>query len=110
MIQYYIDKVWVDDEQIYARATDGKVANYAFSQWPRLAKATPEQRRTFEIVHDGIYWPLVDEDLSFQGMFADCGFCDKMAPEESVVYRKPFGTDDNNLLQVAEAAAPFGNS
>ena len=53
---------------------------------------------------------LVDEDLSFQGMFADCGFCDKMAPEESVVYRKPFGTDDNNLLQVAEAAAPFGNS
>lgn len=64
-----IAKVWVDDTHVYAETTDGHHACYAFSDWPRLAHATDEQRRDFYLSYGGIHWPQLDEDLSFEGMF-----------------------------------------
>ncbi len=78
-----ISKVWVDDTHVYVETTDGKQASYAFSEWPRLANATDEQRRDFYLTYGGIHWPQIDEDLSFEGMF-----------------------EDNGLLYVAEDDAP----
>lgn len=44
-----------------------------FSQWPRLANATAEERRDFYLSYGGIHWPQLDEDLSFEGLFQDNG-------------------------------------
>ena len=71
MEQIKISHVWMDSSQIYAETSNGIQASYAFSDWPRLANATDEQRRDFQLSHFGIHWPQLNEDLSFEGMFRD---------------------------------------
>jgi len=66
-----ISKVWIDASHVYAETEDGLRASYAFTDWPRLANATDEQRRDFHLSYFGIHWPQIDEDLSFEGMFRD---------------------------------------
>jgi Protein of unknown function (DUF2442) len=50
--------------------TDGRRITTPLSWYPRLAKATPEQRRNWRFIGtgEGIHWPDVDEDLSIAGM------------------------------------------
>ena len=81
-----ISKVWIDDNSIHVEASDGQRAIYAFSEWKRLATATPEQRRNYTLTYFGIHWPELDEDLSFEGMFKDNGYV--VANEDIVVYEK----------------------
>ncbi len=81
-----IDKVWVDDHAVYASTTDGTMASYDFSRWPRLRDASPEQRAHFELSYSGIHWPTIDEDLSFEGMFHAAGLCDTSEAEDNVYY------------------------
>jgi hypothetical protein len=71
MEQMKIAKVWVDQTHIYAETDKGVRASYAFSDWPRLANATEEQRKNFNLSCFGIHWPQIDEDLCFEGMFRD---------------------------------------
>ena len=66
-----IARVWTDATHIYAETHNGDKASYAFSQWPRLASATDEQRQDFHLSFYGIHWPQIDEDLCFDGMFRD---------------------------------------
>jgi len=58
-----------DDELIVVLA-DGRRIATPLAWFPRLLRATPEQRRHFEILGDGagIHWPDVDEDLSVAGL------------------------------------------
>ena len=81
-----VTNVWVDDERIYARVDSGEIASYAFSRWKRLADATDEQRRDFYLSYGGIHWPQIDEDLSFEGMFADAGVCERTSTENAVYW------------------------
>ena len=76
-----ISKVWVDDTHVYAETKDGRQARYAFAEWPRLANATDDQRRDFYLSYGGIHWPQIDEDLSFEGMFEDCGMLHVAEPD-----------------------------
>lgn len=85
-MQRLIEKVWTDEERVYARTKDGIVASYAFDQWPRLKNATKEQRDNFTLSYGGIHWPELDEDLSFEGMFHDAGLCDITPSEDSVCF------------------------
>lgn len=73
MIQLKISRVWVDASHVYAETVDGLRAQYAFSEWPRLDKASEDQRRDFYLTYFGIHWPQIDEDLSFEEMFRDNG-------------------------------------
>lgn len=84
-----IDRVWVDAEGVYAITEDGVQAGYKFARWPRLASATVEQRADFYLTYGGIHWPQVDEDLSFEGMFAEAGHCQRTATEDSVYWDCP---------------------
>lgn len=68
-----INKVWTDDSHVFAQTEKGDVASYPFDLWPRLANGTPEQRQDFYLSYTGIHWPQLDEDLSFEGMFAFSG-------------------------------------
>ena len=86
-MQHRISKVWVDDSHVWAETTDGLKANYAFSDWKRLAKATPEQRRSFSLSRFGIHWSEIDEDLNFWGMFTDTGILTDTEQEDSIFYQ-----------------------
>ena len=83
-MKHYIEKVWVDDQNVYARTSDGLTASYAFSMWKSLAAATADQRADFYLSYSGIHWPQLDEDLSFEGMFHNAGLCGRTATEDSV--------------------------
>lgn len=101
-----IIKVWVDQDAVYALTEDGRTASYKFADWKRLQVATPAQRMDFYLTYSGIHWPQVDEDLSFEGMFAKAGLCSRTESEDSVYWEphaKEYPThDEESTLFVAE--------
>lgn len=62
-------RVWFSDNQISIETKKGIIKSHPLSWFPRLEKATVEQRNNFELSHFGIHWPELDEDLSFEGFF-----------------------------------------
>lgn len=85
--QYRINKVWVDDAHVWAETTNGWKAGYPFKQWRNLANATQDQRQNFFLSRYGIHWPELDEDLNFEGMFADAGLCKRSDGENAIYYQ-----------------------
>jgi hypothetical protein len=49
---------------------DGRRLTVPLWKYPRLLKATPEQRSTWRIIGPGrgIHWPEIDEDLTVAGI------------------------------------------
>lgn len=49
---------------------DGRTISVPLAWYPRLARATPEQRAKWQTCGGGygIHWPDVDEDLSTEGL------------------------------------------
>lgn len=66
-----VDKVWVTDNEVCIRTSDGREALEKFADYPRLRFATQEQRGNFTLSGDGIHWPDIDEDLSFESFFME---------------------------------------
>lgn len=64
-----IAKIWLTDKAIYICQEDGQTAYELFSAYPRLARATREEREAYEADEDGIHWHALDEDLSYDGFF-----------------------------------------
>ena len=62
--------VRVSDTSLEVRLRDGRTVTAPLSWFPRLAAATPESRETWEpsAAGLGIHWPLIDEDLSVEGL------------------------------------------
>ena len=88
--KHKIQRVWVDDTRVYALTEDGLQASYPFSMWKRLNNASPEQRSNFYLSYTGIHWLDIDEDLSFEGMFADAGLCERTPTEDAVYYETDY--------------------
>lgn len=65
-----VKSVTIDDERLVVELQDGRAIATPLAWYPRLAKATPEQRLNWEIGGGGygIHWPDVDEDLSTEGL------------------------------------------
>ncbi len=63
-------QAWCDPIALHVRLADGREVVTPLWWYPRLAKATPAQRNTVELMQDGVHWPDVDEDLSIRGMLA----------------------------------------
>ena len=65
-----VKDVTVTEELITFDLMDGRVISVPLAWSWRLSKATPAQRKNFEIIGDGqgVHWPEVDEDLSAEGM------------------------------------------
>jgi hypothetical protein len=63
------DVSFSESEMIVALA-DGRRICVPIAWFPRLAKASAEQLRNYELLGDGegIHWPDLDEDLSVQGL------------------------------------------
>jgi hypothetical protein len=64
-----IKKIWVDDESINIETKNGQIAKERFCDYRRLQNATNEQRQNYTTNDLGLYWPDIDEDLSFDGFF-----------------------------------------
>jgi len=50
--------------------SDGRIISIPLAWFPRLLHASAAQRKKWEIIGDGIgvHWPLIDEDLSVDGL------------------------------------------
>ncbi len=58
------------DDEMTVDLADGRRVSVPLVWFPRLLKATPEQRNDWELLGDGegIHWESVDEDLSVAGL------------------------------------------
>ncbi|HEY8156132.1 MAG TPA: DUF2442 domain-containing protein [Myxococcota bacterium] len=63
-------EVRVTDDELCVLLADGRRISVPLTWYPRLLRATPQQRSRFEILGEGqgIHWPEIDEDLSVDGL------------------------------------------
>ena len=59
-----------DEASLIVDLMDGRTISAPLAWYPRLLKATPEQRRNWEKAGAGfgIHWPEIDEDLSTESL------------------------------------------
>ena len=62
--------VQVSDTTLTVVLRDGRKISAPLDWFPRLSSAPPDQRRVWEsaAAGHGIHWPLIDEDLSVEGL------------------------------------------
>ena len=65
-VRFEDDMMWVDLE-------DARTLGIPLVWFPRLLRATPEQRLDFFISPSGIHWDTIDEDISIEGLLAGRG-------------------------------------
>jgi hypothetical protein len=60
--------VYIGDTEFAVLLTDGRRVVIPLAAFPRLAAATPVQRRHVELYSDGkmLHWPDLDEDIAVQ--------------------------------------------
>jgi hypothetical protein len=65
-----IQSIEVTDDEITAQLVDGRRISVPLVWSWRLANATPEQRKNYELIGsgEGVHWPDIDEDISARGM------------------------------------------
>ena len=64
--------VTVDESALRAALADGREVSVPLAWFPRLQRATPDQRRNWRLIGAGIgiHWPDVDEDISAASLLA----------------------------------------
>ncbi len=62
--------VSVTDDTLTVDLADGRTLSVPLAWYPRLLHGTPEERRNWRLIGDGvgIHWPDLDEDISIEGM------------------------------------------
>ena len=65
-----VRNVSFDDDRLVVDLMDGRTIAVPLAWYPRLANATPEERKNWEVAGAGygIHWPDIDEDLSTEGL------------------------------------------
>ena len=56
------------DDMMSTTLEDGRIITVPIAWYPRLLKATPEQRAKYELSPAGVHWDEIDEDISVEGM------------------------------------------
>lgn len=64
--------VTVTDDAIVVDLADGRTLSAPIGWYPRLAHATPAERRNWRLVGggEGIHWPDLDEDIAVDALLA----------------------------------------
>jgi len=64
--------VHLDADALTLDFADGRTLTAPIAWFPRLAHATPEERADWRFTGggEGIHWPLLDEDISIEGLLA----------------------------------------
>ncbi|HQW20987.1 MAG TPA: DUF2442 domain-containing protein [Rhodocyclaceae bacterium] len=65
-----VKDVRIGDDTLTVDLMDGRTIAVPLAWYPRLLNAAPQQRARWEVCAAGygIHWPLLDEDLSTEGM------------------------------------------
>ena len=69
-IDVRIMNVSIDDSRLVVDLMDGRTIAVPLAWYPRLANASPAERNHWELAGGGcgIHWPMIDEDLSAEGL------------------------------------------
>jgi hypothetical protein len=80
-----IADVRFDRERMHVSLRDGREISVPLWWYPRLLKATPEQREKWQITPfgDALHWEEIDEDLDVQGFLIGARAPDAKAPVEA---------------------------
>lgn len=67
-----VQDVWFTDDMLYVRLADGRELGVPLVWYPRLEKATKEQRENWRLIGKGIgiHWTDLDEDISALGILS----------------------------------------
>lgn len=67
--------VHFEGEMLWVDLLDGRRLGVPLAYFPRLLRATPEQRAVYEISGggSGLHWPELDEDILVSGLLAGIG-------------------------------------
>ncbi len=59
-------------DALHVVLADGREVSAPLQWFPRLLRATPQERAQWELIGDGIgvHWPLVDEDVEIESLLA----------------------------------------
>jgi hypothetical protein len=62
--------VTITKERITVALRDGRTVSAPLTWYPRLQRASPKQRKNWQIAGGGygIHWPEIDEDLNVEGL------------------------------------------
>jgi hypothetical protein len=62
--------VVISRERLIVTLKDDRTISVPLAWYPRLQKATPKQRKNWQIAGGGygIHWPEIDEDLNTEGL------------------------------------------
>ena len=65
-----VKSVTIDSDRLTVELMDGRAISAPLAWYPRLSRATAEQRSRWEIAGGGygLHWPDLDEDLSTEGL------------------------------------------
>ena len=60
------------DGKMIVKLADGRELSVPLECFPRLQRATPRERKKWELIGRGlgIHWPLIDEDISVENLLA----------------------------------------
>jgi hypothetical protein len=72
--------VHFDDDSMWVELSDGRTLGVPLAWFPRLLRATPEQRDACRITGRGLHWSAVDEDISVRGVLAGYGNLTRRLP------------------------------
>ena len=62
-----------DPDTMWVGLSDGRTLGVPLAWFPRLLRATPEQRATCRISRRGLHWEALDEDISIAGLLEGRG-------------------------------------
>lgn len=62
-----------DEDNLWVGLSDGRVLGVPLAWFPRLLRASPEQRQACRISGRGLHWEVLDEDISVAGLLAGLG-------------------------------------
>ena len=60
-----------DNDNLFLSAENKNVFAQPLSDYPRLRKATEEQKAKWKLSNVGIHWEEIDEDVSFESFLYD---------------------------------------
>lgn len=62
-----------DEDSMWVELSDGRTLGVPLAWFPRLLRATPEQRAACRLSSRGLHWAELDEDISVAGLLAGRG-------------------------------------
>lgn len=66
-------KVWFDADSLWLDLSDGRTLGVPLAWFPKLLRATAQQRQDLTISSRGLHWEELDEDISVEGLLAGRG-------------------------------------